>query len=123
MKNLATVFAALLLSTTLTFANTDKEKEVEAPYEVGMYFDGSTNTIKTFYEKEKGQNLKVELKNTKGQTLHTSYVPKKASTARINFNVEDLPDGTYVLEITDGNNTTTKSLVLDTTEPKRTLNQ
>lgn len=123
MKNLATVFAALLLSSTLTFANTDKEKEVEATYQVGMYFDGNSNTIKTFYEKEEGQELKVELKTLQGKTLHKSYVAKKAETASIHFNVEDLPDGTYVLEMTDGAVTTTKTIVLDTTQPKRTLNQ
>lgn len=121
MKTLTTVFAALLLSTTLTFANTEKEKEVDATYQVGMYFDGSSNTIKTFYEKEEGQKLKVQLKTIDGKVLHTSYVGKKLSAATIHFNVEDLPDGAYTLEMTDGDVVTTKNISLDTSQPERTL--
>ena len=121
MKTLTTVFAALVLSTSMTFANVDEEKKVEATYQVGMYFDGSSNTIKTFYEKAKGQNLKVVLKNTNGKTLHTSYVAKKATAASIHFNVKDLPDGNYVLEMTDGDVTTKKDLKLDTTQPERVV--
>lgn len=121
MKKLTrTIAAVLLMGTSTAFANDMKEEKTKS-FDMSMYVDQNSETLKTFYEKSQGNTLIIEIQNEKGQTLHQSIVGKKRTTAQLNFNLRNLEDGAYKLVVTDGSNTVEKPLELNTPSVERNI--
>jgi adenylate cyclase len=124
MKNLLKVTAAaFLLTSSVAFANTEgenKNKET-TEFKMSMYFDSSSEKIKTFFEKAKGDYLQVSVLDENNRVLSKITFGKKELTPRLNLDISGLKDGNYTLVVTNGNETTERDLKIDTTTPERVL--
>ena len=81
MKKLfKTIVVALFVSalSVSAMATTNLEPELEKTFQVGMYYDYNQGLIKTFFEKEKGDQLKVTFLDNNGDELSKAYVNKKS---------------------------------------------
>ena len=106
MKNQFKTIALALFATTLSFAalaNTENPNPEKAKtFEVGMYYNYNTGTIKAFFEKQKGDYLQVTFLDNEGNELSESFLTKKQETGRINFDINTLPNGTYKIKVSNG---------------------
>lgn len=126
MKKLFRTIAGLAMALTLSFssfATTPNVKETKNPvtFEVGMYNVTNTHNLKLFVEKKKGQSLKIQVKNTDGQTLLTEFVDKNSTKYGVNLNMDSLAEGKYVIEISNDTEMLKKDIQISTTEPKNAL--
>lgn len=106
MKKQFKTIALVLFATTLSFAalaNTENPNPEKAKtFEVGMYYNYNTGTIKTFFEKQKGDYLQVTFLDNEGNELSESFLTKKQESGRINFDINTLPNGTYNIKVSNG---------------------
>lgn len=73
-------------------------------------------------EKEVGQTVSVRLSQANGTTLFSQQVTKRQTKTQVRFNVSELPDGTYIVEVSNGTKMTTHQVQLSTpqtTTPSR----
>jgi len=121
MKKLfKTIVVALFVSalSVSAMATTNLEPELEKTFQVGMYYDYNQGLIKTFFEKEKGDQLKVTFLDNNGDELSKAYVNKKSEVASLSFDVNTLPSGTYSLEVSNGEEVIRRSVEIS--NPKST---
>jgi spermidine/putrescine-binding protein len=121
MKKLfKTIVVALFVSalSVSAMATTNLEPELEKTFQVGMYYDYNQGLIKTFFEKEKGDQLKVTFLDNNGDELSKAYVTKKSVVASLSFDVNTLPSGTYSLEVSNGEEVIRRSVEIS--NPKST---
>ena len=111
MKKLVKTFALLLFTVSVSFASPKPQS-----FKVGMYNVQNTNTLKVFVEKQKGENLKVELKDKYGSVVFTKYADKKSDKAAYSFDLAQLETGAYQLEITNNKEVYVKDLNVVNTE-------
>ncbi|AWV99497.1 hypothetical protein [Arcticibacterium luteifluviistationis] len=106
MKKQFKTIALALFATTLSFAalaNTENPKAEKAKtFDVGMYYNYNTGTIKTFFEKQKGDYLQITFLDNEGNELSQSFLTKKQETGRVNFDINTLPNGTYKIKVSNG---------------------
>ncbi|WP_341226754.1 hypothetical protein [uncultured Arcticibacterium sp.] len=106
MKKQFKTIALALFTTTLSFAalaNTENPNPEKAKtFEVAMYYNYNTGTIKTFFEKQKGDYLQVTFLDNEGNKLSQSFLSKKRESGRINFDINTLPNGTYNIKVSNG---------------------
>ncbi|AWV99498.1 hypothetical protein [Arcticibacterium luteifluviistationis] len=106
MKKQFKTIALALFATTLSFAalaNTENPNAEKAKtFDVGMYYDYNSGTIKTFIEKQKGDQLHVTFLNDEGEELSGSYLNKKMDSGRVYFDINSLPTGTYSIKVSNG---------------------
>ncbi len=123
MKKLFRTVAGLAMAFTITFtssaASTVPVKETKNPvtFEVGMYNVANTHNLKLFVEKQKGQSLKIQLKDLDGQSLLTEFVHKNNTRYGVNLNMEGLKEGQYVIEISNDKEIVKKEILITTSEP------
>jgi len=130
MKTLTTsLFAALLLSTA-TFASSTTTTPTEAlhPTEVTVntnsykvaVFPSSTmvSKLNVIVERAPGQAMTILLKNAEGDVLGTQKINKKQGTFRFQFDLANLKDGDYTVEVISGNDVTVRPVTL-TTQPAK----
>jgi hypothetical protein len=126
MKTLAqSLFATLLLSTT-TFASpapttpTNAIKPLEittttSSYKVAVYPSSvAVAKLNVVVERQPGQSMIVSLKNSEGAVIGTQLIGKKQGTFRFQFDLADLQDGNYVVEVVSGNDKTVRPVTLST---------
>jgi spermidine/putrescine-binding protein len=105
MKNLFKTIALALVASSLSvsaMAAVNLEPENEKSFQVGMYYDYNQGFIKTFFEKQKGDQLKVTFLDENGHELSKAYINKKSEVARLSFDVNTLPCGTYSIKVSNG---------------------
>jgi spermidine/putrescine-binding protein len=105
MKKLFKTIALALVASSLSvsaMAAGNLEPEKEKSFQVGMYYDYNHGLIKTFFEKEKGDQLEVTFLDKNGEELSKAYVNKKSEVARLSFDVNNLPSGTYSIKVSNG---------------------
>lgn len=125
MKKLLKIVAGLMLVSSFALANNPNEKlgNVEAKtFKMAMYFDEASGIIKTFYEKDLGENLRIEILNKKGKVLTESFMGKKRNSARYNFDISNLDSGVYTLRVSLGDEVITKKISLSEIDIKRVHN-
>lgn len=116
-KFISSVLVALALSaSTVTFANSDKEKAV-ASYQVGMYPSAEVAKLNVVVAKEKGVALDVVLMNNNGLILATHRLSKNETTTRTRFDLSELQDGNYKVVVSDGSSKVIKEVNLLTKKP------
>lgn len=88
-----------------------------ASYKAGIYtsVDGKLNIG---LDKQKGGAVDVSLKGANGKVFYSQHLGKNESTYRSRLNVSELPDGVYVIEITNGVETTKHQVTLSTKQPE-----
>lgn len=102
MKKFLKIVAGLMLVSTFAFAGHNSSNPNDSDGEslkMALYFDQSTGVVKTFYEKKLGANLEVTITDMKGRELTKRIVGKKRDVVRLNFNVSNLENGTYTIEV------------------------
>ena len=85
-------------------------------FEVGMYQINQTAKLNLSISKVSGQRVKITLQNARGQVLHSETLGKKATRYSRKFNFEDMEQGAYLFQITNGENTIAKEVNLKTPE-------
>lgn len=109
----ALTFGFVTSVATVSHANPITRPANVASYKTGIYssVDGKLNIA---LDKTVGGSVNITLKDANGNTLYVERLGKKATTSRIRLNLDELKDGTYQVEITNGVETTTHSVVLST---------
>lgn len=121
MKNyLKIAAAALLLTTSVAMANDNKNTETKT-FKMSMYFDSSSETIKTFFEKIPGDYLQVTIENMEGRVLTKTTFGKKATNSSLHLDISSLKDGAYVLKVSNSTETTERAIKIDTSPQVRNL--
>ncbi|WP_341226751.1 T9SS type A sorting domain-containing protein [uncultured Arcticibacterium sp.] len=125
MKKLLKIVTGLMLVSSFALANSPNEKlgNVEArTFKMAMYFDQASGIIKTFYEKDLGEYLKIEILNTKGKVLTESFMSKKRNSARYNFDISNLDSGVYTLRVSLGDEVIIRKISLSEVNAKKVNN-
>jgi hypothetical protein len=104
-----------LTSTTL-WADSPKTDQAP-PFRSSCYVDRA-NRIRLAIDKNDVESISVVLRRD-GEKLaiETKFVPKKISKSVYLFDVNELPDGVYTLELSNGQQVITHRVAINTTEP------
>lgn len=119
-KTLALALTAAVLSFSTVSAKPIIRPTAPAAYKVGMYFSEKTTTLNVMVEKQSGNSVTIRVKNNEGQTLATQNVKGKGERYWSKFNLSELADGTYQVEITNGQDVTVKEVKLSTQNASET---
>ncbi len=121
MKNLFKIASVAML-----FVQTAKAQEVSEVQNPNVIatptyfakFNSQENAFKmrVLLSKRDGDKSVLYLKilDKDGNGLYSKYMGKKESQAKVNFNLEDLPDGTYTFELSNKYGKTLKTFVKET---------
>jgi hypothetical protein len=122
MKKLIKTIALTLIAGSLSlssFANPNLHTDKEKHFEVGMYYDYSSGTIKTFIEKQKGERLKVTFKDEYGNEISHAYTNKNDEVSKVYFDINTLPNGTYFIKVTNGQDEAIRSIEVSQPKPAK----
>ena len=94
-------------------------------FQVGMYRVKNTLSMRLLMEKDRGEKVYVRLLDSKGLALHEELVGKRTGKYARSFDFSQIKDGSYTLEISNGEERVLKEINLSTAGvvevPKRTL--
>ena len=116
-KTLTLALTAAILSFASVSAKPANPATAPAAYKVGMYVSQKTTTLNVMVEKQAGNKVIIRLKNSEGQLLATQAIKGSEERSWSKFNLSDLTDGTYKVEITNGQDVTVKEITLSTQKP------
>lgn len=121
IKSLVVAFTLTAVTFSASLANTNPgiRPSTVAAYKTGIYTT-VTGKLHVSLDKETTGAVDIKLKNHDGTVLFAQRLGKKEKIARISFNLTELPDGDYQLEITNGVETTTQTVSLSTPQPSVT---
>ncbi|QHV94341.1 T9SS type A sorting domain-containing protein [Spirosoma endbachense] len=120
-----TLFKPLLVAFTLslvTFSaslaevNPGSRPAAVAAYKTGIY-STMEGKLQIALDKETGGAVDIRLKNADGKVLFYQRVGKNEKTSRIRLNLNELQDGAYRVEVTNGVETSTQIVTLSTQQP------
>ncbi|GAB3900409.1 T9SS type A sorting domain-containing protein [Spirosoma agri] len=117
-NSLLVAFTVSLVTVSASFAETNPGKQTApaATYKTGIYTNRAGN-LNIALDKETKGSVSIKLKNTAGKVLFDQYLGKNEKSTRISLNMNELPDGTYQLEISNGVDTSTQTVTLATKLP------
>ena len=116
-KNLVFALTAAIISFSTVSAEDINRPTTPATYKVGMYVSAKTTTLNVMVEKQAGSTVIIRLKDKEGHLLVTHALKNNSERSRSKFNLSELTDGTYQVEITNGQNVTVKEIKLTTQKP------
>ncbi len=131
MKTFAhTLFAALLLSTA-TFASTVTTTPATSvnptvttdSYKVAIFPAAAPSKLNVYVERNPGQMMYVSLKGATGKVLGKQVVSKKQGNFHFQFDLSDLQDGTYSVEVLSGKDVTVYPVTLATQQAQASTRQ
>jgi hypothetical protein len=122
MKTFVQSLVTALLLNTATFASpatTTPTKSAIAPvttnsYKVAVFPSSKPSRLNVFVERTPGQPMTISLKSTDGKLLGKQLVGKKQGNVRFQFDLSELTDGDYNVEITSGTDATVYPVKLAT---------
>ena len=117
-----TVLAALLFSTASFAADVPALPAASAnptattnSYKVAVYPSTTTpSKLNVMVEREPGKVMSIYLRNADGNVLATQYIGKKEGNFWLKFDLSDLQDGTYRVELVSGNDRSVHQIELST---------
>jgi hypothetical protein len=125
IRNLITL-QVLLTCFTLTSAHTfaaSPATDQIPPFRSSCYVN-KANQIRLAIDKNTGAPISVVLRRDGEKlALATKYVPKKLSKLVYSFDVDELPDGSYTLELSNGQQIATHRVTINTTNPVQSSRQ
>lgn len=68
-------------------------------------------------DKDQGGSIIISLKSADGSVLFSKYLSKNDQSYRTRLNLSELEDGTYLVEVTNGVDTTTQRVRIETQQP------
>ncbi len=111
------LFLALSLSfVAVSVSHAKPGRPVAASFKTGIY-SSMTGKVHVALDKETGGPVEIRLTGAKGEVLYSQHLGKKETTFRACLNLDALPDGAYVLNITNGTETTRQTITLKTKQP------
>lgn len=121
VKSLLVAFTLTAVTFSASWATTNPgaRPATVAAYKTGIYTTVS-GKLHVSLDKEATGAVDIKLKNQNGTILFAQRLAKKEKIARLSFNLSELPDGDYRLEITNGVDTTTQTVTLATPQPSMT---
>ena len=121
MKTFAQSLIAALLVSTATFAGTPATAPTATnpvvmtdSYKVAIFPSATPSRLNVYIERNPGQMMSVLLKSTDGTLLAKRFVSKKQGNLHFQFDMSELADGTYTVEVVSGNNATTYPVTIST---------
>lgn len=116
-----TLIKPLLLALSLSFvavsfSQAKPGRPAVATFKTGIYssINGKLNIA---LDKQAGGPVDIRLKSSDGYLLYSQHLGKKEAAFRTRLNLDDLADGAYVLEVTNGVETTRQTITLKTKQP------
>lgn len=124
MKTFVQSLLTALLLSTATFASpalAAPAKSAIAPvttnsYKVAVFPSAKPSRLNVYVERTPGQKMVVSLKSADGTLLGSQLVGKKQGNFRFQFDLSDLKDGAYSVEVASGADVTVYPVKL-ATEP------
>lgn len=118
IKSLALALTLGFITSAATFAETNPgvRPTVVASYQSGIYTT-INGKLRISLDKQTGGTVDVRLKNAGGAVLYSQHLGKNDSKYRTLLNMNELPDGNYQVEITNGVDTTTHTVTIATQTP------
>ena len=121
MKTFAHSLLTALLLSTATFASTAATTPTAAnptvttdSYKVVVFPSAKPSHLNVFVERTPGQMMVVSLKGTDGKVLSKQLINKKQGSFRFQFDLSEVEDGTYSVEVASGNDVTVYPVTLAT---------
>jgi len=123
MKTLLKTFVIALFSTVSFMANAgDESTNDKRTLKVAVYQTVNSLRMSVVVEKIIGRKASVILKSKSGFVLFAEYLRKKDKLYFGKLNLEELEDGKYLIEISDGETTIVKNVEIGTTKPEVVTN-
>lgn len=111
------LFLALSLSfVAVSISEAKPVRPAVATFKTGIYTSVS-GKLNIALDKQTGGPVDIQLKRSSGELLYSQHLGKKETAFRTRLNLDDLVDGDYVLEITNGVETTRQTISLKTRQP------
>ncbi|WP_215240246.1 hypothetical protein [Dyadobacter helix] len=85
-------------------------------FKVGLYRIKDTYAVKLLLEKQQGEKVSVRLLDRSGKILHQEYVGSHLNQYGRKFNLEELGDGDYTLEISNNSEKIIRNIQLKTSK-------
>lgn len=102
MKTLVTTLVcALALSSTVAFASDPTEDKKAKPLQIGV-FTTKEAKIQMAVRKGAGERAVITLRDAKQNVIHEEVMSKKSEKFDARFDVSNLSDGDYTLEVIAG---------------------
>ncbi len=98
---------------TVSFSEAKPGHPAGATFKTGIY-PTVTGKLQIALDKQAGGPVDIHLKNSAGELLYSQHLGKKEAAFRTRLNVDELPDGDYVLTVSNGVETTRQTLTLKT---------
>ena len=119
IKNFAIALVAGIFTFSTVLATEPVETKLEAnkSFDVGMYRIMNSMKVNLAVEKLKGNTVEITLKNDKNEIIYTEFIGKKLVKFSKKFDLTGLADGKYRFEITNGKETITKEVNVETRQP------
>jgi hypothetical protein len=120
MKNFVTsALLALVLSTSsASFAADNKENaEPKSTFQMAVYPVINSMKLSVNVSKPKNSKVDVRLVDEAGQTLTVLKLGRDNETSIIRFDLNNLEDGIYKVEVSDGVKTDVKTVKVQTSTP------
>ncbi|QMW02665.1 hypothetical protein [Spirosoma foliorum] len=125
------LLTALLLSTATlaATASTIPAPSTTAPvttgsYKVAVFPSATPSKLNVFVERTPGQKMTVSLKSADGALLDKQFINRKQGNFHFQFDLTDLSDGAYQVEVAAGTDVTTYPVTIATKPvqtPSRTI--
>ncbi len=87
---------------------------VHSAYQSAVYPSQFEPVINVIVQKEEGSTVQVRFKTNQGETLAERSVGRGKEKVAMKFRLNELPDGIYRVEITNGRDVTSKTVKLST---------
>ncbi|WP_420149686.1 T9SS type A sorting domain-containing protein [Spirosoma sp.] len=87
-----------------------------ASFKTGIYTTAE-GKLHIALDKEKTGVVRLCLKSNAGETIFSQRIARKQTTTRIRLDMSDLKDGVYLVEVTNGVETTTQQITISTQQP------
>ena len=125
IKPLLVAFSLSVLSLSATQAETNPIRRAAkaATYKTGIY-PTIGGKLQISLDKEAVGAIDVQLKDENGKVLFFQHMGKREKQLRLRLNLNELPEGNYHVEISNGVNVTTQTITVgarQATEPSRVL--
>ncbi|AYQ33380.1 MULTISPECIES: DUF3244 domain-containing protein [Runella] len=116
-----TLVCALALGSTATFASDPTEDKKAKPIQIGV-FTTKEAKIQMAVRKGQGEKAVITLRDAKQNILHEDVMSKKSEKYDARFDVSQLEEGEYTLEVTSGKDKIQKKVSIQSAKQEAVRN-
>ena len=116
-----TLVCALALGSTATFASDPTEDKKAKPIQIGV-FTTKEAKIQMAVRKGQGERAVITLRDAKQNILHEDVMSKKSEKYDARFDVSQLEEGEYTLEVTSGKDKIQKKVSIQSAKQEAVRN-